>query len=232
VRRANAVVAELANQGVPSTAIDRAGEGENELLVPTGDGVREARNRRVTIAVSQPAAPEMVATPVVPETTAPANPPAWQGVVPAAVTEMTRGRFSLGALYGFNTHDDSGSVTSDDKTSHLAGLNLSFDYGITNWLSLSLEQAGFYHFLAEDNGWGGRTAAGLDFTLGNQTFIPHIGGNIGYLYGEGIEDDFFAGPEIGLALGPIEAKVAYDIPWNRDLDEGIVMATLGLGIRF
>jgi hypothetical protein len=59
-----------------------------------------------------------------------------------------------------------------------------------------------------------------------------MSGNFGYLYGSGINDDFFAGPEIGLALGPINAKVAYDIPFNEGLQEGVVSATIGLGIRF
>ena len=40
------------------------------------------------------------------------------------------------------------------------------------------------------------------------------------------------GPEVGLNLGPFNAKVAYDIPFGRDLGEGIILTTVGLGIRF
>ena len=95
-----------------------------------------------------------------------------------------------------------------------------------------LEQAGFYHFGTEDEGFGGRSAAGIDFTFGTLSFVPSIGGNFGYLYGSGIDDDFFAGPEIGLAFGPLTAKVAYDMPFNQSLDDGVISATLGPGIRF
>jgi OOP family OmpA-OmpF porin len=48
-RRANAVKNQLVREGVPAGIIQTAGRGENENLVPTADGVREPRNRRVEI---------------------------------------------------------------------------------------------------------------------------------------------------------------------------------------
>jgi outer membrane protein OmpA-like peptidoglycan-associated protein len=51
-RRAEAVLGELVWLGVPASVI---GEGENDPLVPTAEGVREARNRRVEIEIPQPA---------------------------------------------------------------------------------------------------------------------------------------------------------------------------------
>src|SRR4051794_37604544 len=56
-RRAEAVRRELERLGVQSTAITVAAEGENDPAVPTADGVPEARNRRVVIAMPQPAPP-------------------------------------------------------------------------------------------------------------------------------------------------------------------------------
>jgi outer membrane protein OmpA-like peptidoglycan-associated protein len=41
------VASELIRQGVPATDIVTIGRGEEDLLVPTADGVREPRNRRV-----------------------------------------------------------------------------------------------------------------------------------------------------------------------------------------
>jgi hypothetical protein len=49
LRRANAVRDALTQQGVPATAISVVGRGEDDLLVPTPDGVREPQNRRVVI---------------------------------------------------------------------------------------------------------------------------------------------------------------------------------------
>jgi OOP family OmpA-OmpF porin len=48
-RRAAAVKAALVRNGVAENTIQTAGRGENENLVPTADGVREPRNRRVEI---------------------------------------------------------------------------------------------------------------------------------------------------------------------------------------
>ena len=51
LRRANAVKDALVRDGVPATAITVIGRGEQGLLVPTGDGVREPQNRRVEIVI-------------------------------------------------------------------------------------------------------------------------------------------------------------------------------------
>jgi outer membrane protein OmpA-like peptidoglycan-associated protein len=51
LRRANTVRALLRQTGLDASAIDVVSHGETELLVPTADGVIEARNRRVEITV-------------------------------------------------------------------------------------------------------------------------------------------------------------------------------------
>jgi len=51
LRRANAVKDALVREGVPATAIAVIGRGESQLLVQTGDGVREPQNRRVEIVL-------------------------------------------------------------------------------------------------------------------------------------------------------------------------------------
>ncbi|MDR3449819.1 MAG: OmpA family protein [Alphaproteobacteria bacterium] len=52
-RRAAAVEAELAKLGVSTENIKEMGVGENGLMVPTADGVREAQNRRAEIVLSK-----------------------------------------------------------------------------------------------------------------------------------------------------------------------------------
>jgi outer membrane protein OmpA-like peptidoglycan-associated protein len=61
LRRANAVKDELVRDGVRAEDISVVGLGETSPLVPTGDGVREAQNRRVEIVVrgsDLPASPQ------------------------------------------------------------------------------------------------------------------------------------------------------------------------------
>jgi OmpA-OmpF porin, OOP family len=50
-RCANTVRAALVRQGVPDDAILEAWRGKQDPAVPTSDGVREPRNRRVEIVI-------------------------------------------------------------------------------------------------------------------------------------------------------------------------------------
>jgi outer membrane protein OmpA-like peptidoglycan-associated protein len=49
LRRSNAVKSEMVRQGVSAANISTNGKGESELLVQTGDNVKEPQNRRATI---------------------------------------------------------------------------------------------------------------------------------------------------------------------------------------
>jgi OmpA-OmpF porin, OOP family len=49
-RRANAVAQQMIKLGIPATSITTVGKGEEDLLVPTKDGVREPQNRRAAIS--------------------------------------------------------------------------------------------------------------------------------------------------------------------------------------
>ncbi len=51
-RRAESVAAQLEKDGIASSEIEIVAEGKRDLLVPTGDGVREPQNRRVQIVYS------------------------------------------------------------------------------------------------------------------------------------------------------------------------------------
>jgi hypothetical protein len=221
-RREQAVTDELVRQGVPADAISGVAVGETDPAVPTGDGVREEQNRRVEIALEAPPPPPQPAPEPAP---APAPEPAPQ-VMAEPAPERQPFIFSVGPFYGYNIEDLNGG------DSHFGGLNFSLDYEISPWFSAGLEQAGFYHFSTDNDGFGGRTAASADLLLGRDDVVPYLGGNIGYLYGSGIDEDFFAGPEIGIRAGAFNAKVAYDMPFNRDAGEGVVATTIGYGFRF
>jgi hypothetical protein len=215
-RREQAVANELERLGVPATAISGNAVGETQPAVPTGDNVREAQNRRVDIQVAAPPPPPPAPAPA-PVAQTPPPPP------PPPAPEETRWSFSPGLFYGYNFHDQ------QNTHSQLIGLNLSLDYHPVDWASIGIEQAGFYHFDTKDDGPGGRTVIGPDFYLGD---IFYVGGNFGYLYGDGFHDDFIAGPEAGIQWKFINWKVAYDIPFNRDMGDGVLNTTIGTTFRF
>src|SRR4051812_29674429 len=93
-RRAEAVRRELERLGVESSAVQVAAEGENDPAVPTPDGVPEAGNRRVVIAMPQPAPPP--APPAV--AAAPPPPPVVAEPAPAPPERPKRFVFSLGPV--------------------------------------------------------------------------------------------------------------------------------------
>src|SRR3954470_4103029 len=98
-RRAEAGRRELERLGVPSSAVQVAAEGENDPAVPTADGVPEARNRRVVIAMPQPAPPPAPPAPAA----APPPPPVMAEPATAPPPERPkRFAFSLGPIYGHN----------------------------------------------------------------------------------------------------------------------------------
>jgi len=53
MRRAQSVKDGLVGNGIPANAISTGGRGEDELMVQTGDGVKEPQNRRATIDLNQ-----------------------------------------------------------------------------------------------------------------------------------------------------------------------------------
>jgi outer membrane protein OmpA-like peptidoglycan-associated protein len=225
VRRADAVKGELVRLGVPAASITTIGRGQEDLLVPTKDGVREPQNRRVSIEFPMPvvAKPAPAPTPVAAPPPPPPPPPLkW------AVT--------LGPWYGYNLKevDSSGS----DKTSNLVGADLGISYYATPWLPISVNTQGFNTLdTSVNDGWGGRSTLGIGYEAPTGMVKPYIGIYGGGVYGKGVQDGFVAGPELGLKVDFSRnwfgyAKAAYDVQFRNNWDDGIPNGGLGAGYRF
>lgn len=208
-RRASAVREALSNRGVPASAMSVGATGETDLAVMTGDNVALRENRRVSVNLVAPA---------------PAPAPAPQAQV-EPMQEKTGLRLSIAPYGAVNM--------ARGNDSYFAGANLTASYDLTPNLVGSAEQAVFYEFGKGDEGFGGRSALGLDLQFGANGVFPYVGGNVGYIYTDGeFGSEFFAGPEIGVKFGFLTAKVAYDIPFDRSLDHGVISATIGAGYSF
>jgi len=166
-RRAEAVAAEMIRQGVPAGEIETIGRGEEDLLVPTADGVREPRNRRVVIEFPvPPAAPAPALAPVVEAAPPPAPPP-------------PRYTVGLGPMYGHNFGE-----TDDDTENDLAGANLEIDGLFGRFGKVTLNQAILHSFNGIDDGINGRTALGIGLTpVDLKVFQPYLSVNVGGVYG-------------------------------------------------
>ena len=225
-RRAESVAQALESEGVPATSIATVGRGEEDLLVPTANGVREPRNRRVEIVVPQ-APPPVVAAPAAPEAPPPAAGPTEE------VQKTAKNVFTIGPIYGHN-YGESGHTVSD-----LAGAELTYSF-LPGFLGgLSLKQDFLHSFNAQDDGWAGRSVLSLDFAPKFGPFRPLLAINGGGIYGKGAQDGFVAGPEVGFGLNlfknvAMTAKVAYDYQFRNsgDFDKGILWAGLGFGVGF
>ena len=210
-RRAAAVSEALVRRGLSESDLLTAWRGQDDQAIATADGVREPANRRVVISVAEAAAP--APAPV------------------AAVAPETPDRFRLiiapfGA-YNFQPGDNS----------WFAGVNATASYDLTPNVVISLEQAGFYNIGADDEGFGGRSLAGVDLQITQLGgLLPYVGANAGYTYIDGSGDGgLFVGPEIGLRYEGFSVKVAYDIyvdEDDRDIEDGVLALTLGYGLRF
>ncbi|MGZ8995179.1 MAG: OmpA family protein [Rhodospirillales bacterium] len=227
-RRAEAVADELVRLGVPATAIATVGEGQENLLVPTGDGVNEPQNRRVEIVSERPAAP--VAAPVV-------EPAPVERASP--VPFVPRGAIAFGPWYGYSIKENDETVDENDKSAHLAGGNLILDFFATESLPLTLNLVAFNTIgTSRDDGMGYRATLGPAWELNPLgAFRPYLGINGGYVLGKGVQDGPLVGPELGFKVGFTEqmymyTKVGYDYLFRNGWDEGIINGGLGVGFRF
>jgi hypothetical protein len=219
-RRAEAVASELISRGVPATDIVTIGRGEEDLLVPTADGVSEPRNRRVEIVVPQPPPPAPVAE-AAPVEEEPAEEPGAFA-------------FTIGPMYGHNFGE-----TDDGGENDLAGAQLTFSV-LPGFLGgVSLKQGFLWSFNGQDDGPTGRSVAALEFAPDLGIVRPILGVNAGGVYGKGVQDGVVVGPEIGLDITLLQnvamrAFAAYDYQFRNsgDFDEGILWGGLNLGLRF
>ena len=192
-RRAEVVADELVREGVPATDIVTLGRGEEDLLVPTADGVREPRNRRVEIVVPQP-----------PPAPAPAPVPAPVIAAPAPMEEPEEERrnlFTIGPIYGHNFGE-----TDDGGENDLVGGEITYSV-LPGFLGgVSLKQAVLYSFNGDDDGVNGRSIISLDFAPDLGIVRPFLAANFGGVYGPGVQNGFVAGPEIGFNIDLFEGR--------------------------
>ena len=128
-----------------------------------------------------------------------------------------------------------------------AAVTANIGYYVNENLELSLRQSISYDDTGlEGSAWNGstRVAVDLHFPLGDRgQWVPFIGANIGYVYGESVHDTFEAAPEAGVKYyvnsttfiyGIIEYQFFFDEgdDATQAFSNGQFVYSFGVGFRF
>jgi hypothetical protein len=152
------------------------------------------------------------------------------------------------ALAEFNTGDMelslSGSGSSDnDFDATTASVEASLGYFLTPTLEAVIRQGIGFSDTPEDSDWNASTRLGIDYNFPFTQFVPYIGASLGYLYGDSVEEQFIAGPEVGLKsfvndttfiLAAVEYQFLFDDKDDADeaFNDGRFVYTLGIGFKW
>jgi hypothetical protein len=135
-------------------------------------------------------------------------------------------------------------TSSNDFDDHAIGFRGGAGYFFADSLELSLRQTVSYVAVADSSSLDAATVVALDLNLplgAEKRWVPYVGGNAGYVYGDSVGDQFVAAPEVGLKYFAtpttfIYAQVEYQTFFSGtggggSGDEQFVY-TLGIGFRF
>jgi len=150
-------------------------------------------------------------------------------------------RFAAGdKIFGLT---GSGSSNNDfDNT--VFGTELSIGYFFKDNFAGEIRQGiNLIDVPGNDDDWFASTRGALDWYFGSNSVYPFLGLNLGYIYGDAVNDTFVAGPEGGLKcfvndttyiFGMIEYQFFFDNGDELDdaFDDGRFVYTLGIGFKF
>jgi hypothetical protein len=154
--------------------------------------------------------------------------------------------FAQGFSQGDKTLTLSGSGASDNEFSdnafNFAG---SLGYFLTDAVEAAVRQSvGFSNISRhDDNNWNASTIVALDYNFDAGRWWPFLGGNLGYIYGDAVNDTWAAGLEGGVryfvnattfVLGSIQYEFFFDSGSDISdaFDDGQFVYALGLGFKW
>lgn len=137
--------------------------------------------------------------------------------------------------------------SNQDFDAHTINANFQLGYYFTDQWQVNLRQGiGFSDSDGGGSNWVGATRVGVDyhFDFGqDQRFVPFVGVEAGYLYGDDVDETWAAGPEAGVKAyvndttfiyGSVLYEFLFDSAEDADsaLDDGQFVYSLGIGFRW
>jgi hypothetical protein len=126
---------------------------------------------------------------------------------------------------------------SNDKDFETGSAGIQFDLGY--FLTKELEGGVRQGFTWADGGstWNANTNVYVDYHFDLDRWQPYVGGFIGYIYGDNVDDAWVAGPEAGVkyfvnATTFINGFMQYNFDLNNGLDSGSFVYGLGIGFKW
>jgi hypothetical protein len=125
-------------------------------------------------------------------------------------------------------------------------MNAQVGYYFTDQFQVRLGQSATYADTGDDNTWSATTRLGgyyhFNYSV-EQQWVPYIGANLGYVYGDGVSDTFVAGPEVGVRYFVndttfITGSIAYDFFFDdagdadSAFDDGQFVYAIGIGFQW
>jgi hypothetical protein len=123
-------------------------------------------------------------------------------------------------------------------------VNGGLGYFLTKEFEIGVRQSIAYTDIGVEGGaWNGSTRVALDYHFDLGRWQPYIGGNIGFVYGDGVHDTWEAAPEAGVKFFVnsttfIQVGVEYQFFFDEDSDasdafsDGQFIYGLNIGFRW
>lgn len=138
----------------------------------------------------------------------------------------------------------SGSGSSDSEFDNNSA-NVSFALGqwLTNETVVGIRQSAGAADIGDDSAWNGATRLFADYHFDAGPVMPYVGANFGGVYGDGVDETFFAGPEAGLKYFIkeetfVDVSAEYQVFFDNSddlegrFDDGAFVYSAGIGILF
>lgn len=168
----------------------------------------------------------------------------WKPIFAAACIAVVPLGAAAAPSMGDRVFTLSGSGSSDDSLDNNV-FNASFDIGqfMTEQTLVGIRQSAGVVDTEAGSSWNGSTRVFADYHFDLNDWQPFLGANVGGVYGDGVDETFFAGPEAGVKYYVkndtfVQVQAEYQVFFDNsndvenNYDDGAFVYSAGIGFNF